>query len=82
MEKNEIRRKIKALRSMMLDTEKRCAAEEVFAHLEKTAAFLMADHILMYHSLPDELSTHLFLEKWHDKKHFYLIKSTNSKPKK
>lgn len=72
MEKNEIRRKIKALRSMMLDTEKRCAAEEVFAHLEKTAAFLMADHILMYHSLPDELSTHLFLEKWHDKKHFYL----------
>ena len=72
MEKNEIRRKIKALRSMMLETEKRCAAEEVFAHLEKTAAFLMADHILMYHSLPDELSTHLFLEKWHDKKHFYL----------
>ena len=72
MDKNEIRRKVKALRVMISEMEKRSAAEEVFSRLEKTAAFLMADRILMYHSLPDELSTHAFLGKWANKKHFYL----------
>ena len=72
MEKSEIRRKIKALRSMLLETEKLSAAEEVFAHLENTPAFMMAEHILMYHSLPDELYTHRFLSKWGNRKHFYL----------
>ena len=72
MEKNEIRRKIKALRSMLLDHEKLSAADEVFEKLEKTAAFILANRILMYHSLPDELSTHRFLDKWHDRKQFYL----------
>ncbi len=26
----------------------------------------------MYHSLPDELSTHKFIDRWASKKHFYL----------
>ncbi len=72
MEKSEIRRKIKAMRSMLLEAEKMSAADEVFEQLEKTAAFLLADRILMYHSLPDELSTHRFLDKWHGRKNFYL----------
>lgn len=72
MEKSEIRRKIKTLRTMLSETEKLNAAEEVFSRLEQTAAFLMAENILMYHSLPDELSTHAFLKKWKDRKHFFL----------
>lgn len=72
MEKYEIRRKVKAMRQMLSEIERRQAAEEVFDRLEKTAAFLMADHILMYHSLPDELFTHSFLGKWGKRKHFYL----------
>lgn len=72
MEKTDIRRKIKALRVMLSEDEKRSAAAEVFARLEQTAAFMMADRILMYHSLPDELFTHSFLAKWADKKHFFL----------
>lgn len=72
MDKNEIRRKVKTLRVMLSEMEKKNAAEEVFSRLEKTAAFLLADRILMYHSLPDELSTHAFLSKWSGKKHFYL----------
>lgn len=72
MEKNEIRRKIKALRSMLLESERQNAADEVFEKLERTAAFLLADRILMYHSLPDELSTHRFLDKWNGRKNFYL----------
>lgn len=57
---------------MLLESEKISAAEEVFDRLEQTAAFLLADRILMYHSLPDELSTHRFLDKWHGRKKFYL----------
>lgn len=40
--------------------------------LEHTAAFMMADKILMYHSLPDELSTLEFIDKWHTRKRFFL----------
>ena len=72
MEKNEIRRKIKAMKSMLLETEKLESAERVFERLEQTAAFIMANKILMYHSLPDELSTHRFLRKWADRKQLYL----------
>lgn len=72
MEKSDIRRKIKAMRSMLLDIEKEAAAEEVFSRLENTAAFMVAQKILMYHSLPDELPTRKFLMKWKDRKQFYL----------
>ena len=57
---------------MLSEMEKASAADEVFARLEKTAAFMMAENILMYHSLPDELSTIKFLKKWHDRKRFFL----------
>ncbi len=72
MEKSDIRRKIKNLRMMLLEREKESAAEEVFSQLEKTAAFIMAENILMYHSLPDELQTIKFLKKWSDRKRFFL----------
>lgn len=72
MEKSDIRRKIKSMRQMLLDTEKQSAAEEVFSRLEQSAAFLLAERILMYHSLPDELPTIAFLEKWGKRKRFFL----------
>ncbi|MCH5227848.1 MAG: 5-formyltetrahydrofolate cyclo-ligase [Muribaculaceae bacterium] len=67
-----MRYKMKSLRVVIPEAERRTAAEEVFRRLEKTAAFLMADRIMMYHSLPDELYTHDFLKKWSGKKRFYL----------
>ncbi len=57
---------------MLLDSERQSAADEVFEQLENTAAFMLADKILMYHSLPDELSTHRFLDKWQSRKRFFL----------
>ncbi|MCM1319059.1 MAG: 5-formyltetrahydrofolate cyclo-ligase [Muribaculaceae bacterium] len=72
IDKKDIRRKIKNMRLVLTEEEKLQAAESVFARLEKSAPFLMADHILLYHSLPDELYTHAFLKKWGSKKHFYL----------
>lgn len=72
IDKKEIRKKIKNMRLMLTEAEKTSAASAVFERLEKSAPFLMANHILLYHSLPDELSTHAFLEKWGTTKRFYL----------
>ena len=57
----------------MLDNKERLsAAESVFSRLESSAAFQLAEKILMYHSLPDELETRTFLNKWKDRKKFFL----------
>lgn len=72
MDKSEIRRHIKNCKSLLLDHERAEAAGSVFDRLEKLAAFMMADNILMYNSLPDELSTVEFLNKWSGSKRFFL----------
>lgn len=57
----------------MLDEAERIkAADAVFQRLEQSAAFQLAERILMYHSLPDELETHRFLDKWKSRKKFFL----------
>ncbi len=72
MNKEQIRLKVKTHKSMLDDNERRRAASTVFDLLEKTAAFVLSDNILLYHSLPDELSTIDFIDKWHTRKHFFL----------
>ena len=63
MEKDDIRRSMRARKAMLSDDERLSAAESVFERLERSAAFMLAEHILMYHSLPDELSTQFFLPR-------------------
>lgn len=72
MDKSDVRRRVKAQKALLEAADRADAALRAFARLETTAAFMMAENILMYHSLPDELCTHEFLDKWHDRKHFYL----------
>ncbi len=72
MDKENIRSKVKARKSLLSQTEKAFAAKCVFDRLEQSAAFLLAENILLYHSLPDELSTREFLDKWGSRKHFFL----------
>lgn len=72
MNKESIRRRIKAQKSLLSAAEKARATACVFEVLENSAAFLLADNILLYHSLPDELSTREFIARWHEKKHFFL----------
>ena len=72
MKKDDIRRTVIARKSLLTENEKAEAAQSVFDRLEQMAAFMMADRILMYHSLPDELSTRDFLGKWSGRKHFFL----------
>lgn len=72
MDKPTIRLRMKARKALLSDEERLTAAREAFEILERTAAFMMSDHILMYHSLPDELSTHEFIDRWAGRKQFYL----------
>ena len=43
-------------------------ADTLLKHIETHPAFTKAGCILIYHSLPDEVYTHAFIEKWKDKK--------------
>ena len=63
MNKEDIRLRIRTRKSLLDDNERRAAAQAVFDLLERTAAFMMSDRILLYHSLPDELSTVEFIDK-------------------
>ncbi len=72
MKKDEIRRHVRNHKSLLSDDDRRRAAEAVFRRLEKLTQFMLADNILVYHSLPDELSTLEFIDRWHDRKHFFL----------
>ncbi|MCM1451826.1 MAG: 5-formyltetrahydrofolate cyclo-ligase [Clostridium sp.] len=72
MKKEDIRIRIKAQKALLSDQEKAEAAAAAFALLETTASFMMAEKILMYHSLPDEISTLDFLDRWGRTKKFFL----------
>lgn len=72
MTKEEIRKAIRKRKSLLSDAEKHDAASKVFTALEKFTPFINAKKVLLYHSLPDELPTHEFIEKWHTKKSIFL----------
>lgn len=71
-DKKELRQRIRNQKSLLTESDRSRAAAAVFAAVERTAAFLLAERILMYHSLPDELSTREFISKWASRKQFYL----------
>ena len=72
MKKAEIRQRIKALKKAVGKESAKIAATKAFAQVEECAGFQRAQHVMVYHSLPDELSTHAFIEKWHGLKKLYL----------
>lgn len=72
MDKDYIRRKVRARKRLLDEAERLQAAENVFNQLEKLAAFAVSNRILIYNSLPDELSTRAFIDRWQAKKKFFL----------
>lgn len=72
MNKDDIRRRVKARKSLLSDDERLSSARNVFNRLEQLAAFAMSNRILVYNSLPDELSTREFIDRWHASKNFFL----------
>lgn len=45
---------------------------DILAILEASPLFREAKNVLLYHSLKDEVQTHAFIEKWHQKKRIIL----------
>ncbi|MDD6701772.1 MAG: 5-formyltetrahydrofolate cyclo-ligase [Bacteroidales bacterium] len=78
MDKKELRKYIRSKKAELSEPQKIDAARNAFALLEQVSEFQDAEHILLYYSLPDELSTHSFIELWHGKKHIYLPRVNGS----
>lgn len=72
MNKNEIRQEIKRLKGCLTDDEKIRSAISVFEKIEATDSFHHASNILLYNSLPDELSTKGAIRKWNKIKNIFL----------
>ena len=72
MNKDRIRARVRAAKAMLDSSEALAAAERVFDALSSMAAFKMAERVLVYNSLPDELSTRAFIDRWDGCKRFYL----------
>lgn len=72
MDKDYIRRHVKARKSLLDEAEKLSAADSVFNRLECLLAFVMSKRILIYNSLPDELYTRHFISRWKNDKNFFL----------
>lgn len=70
MDKKELRNHIKELKAAFGDAELQSAL--VWSRIESLPEFQSADTVLIYHSLPDELDTHAFIERWYGHKHIVL----------
>lgn len=70
--KAEIRREVRLRKRMLSDVQKSDAATRCFARLEQCPEFEMARRVLVYASLPDEISTADFIQHWYGKKQLFL----------
>lgn len=72
MDKQYIRKSVRAQKALLTDSVKRISAHNVFKHLESLDVFKNAENILIYNSLPDELSTREFIYRWYSRKSLFL----------
>lgn len=62
--KNEIRIYLKKLLSDMTSDQRIAESRRILCNLELNEKFLSAKVIMLYFSLPDEVCTHSFIQKW------------------
>ncbi len=74
MNKTELRKHVKELKKTLSPETKDKEAHIVFETIEQLPCFARAGNILFYYSMPDELPTHLYVEKWTKTKHIFLPK--------
>lgn len=66
IDKKELRKEMKQRKAAMTADEKAVESAAVWQHIENQPCFIDAQHILLYHSLPDELITHSTIECWNN----------------
>ena len=72
MNKSELRKRIRVLKHSVSLEQKKTESNKVFSIIESIPQFCRATNVLLYHSLPDEVITHEFIQKWHLKKNIFL----------
>ena len=72
MNKKEIRQEIRQLKNRLTDYKKIESANIVFEKIESSDFFIKAKNVLIYNSLPDELSTKSVISRWHRVKNIFL----------
>ena len=72
MDKKELRAEIRRRKKEHSAEELGAMSAEVMNTLEDSDFFLKANTVLLYYSLPDEVSTHAFEEKWKTSKKILL----------
>ncbi len=72
LDKHQIRERIRHKKAQISDKEKQIQSAAVFGKIENLQEFQNAHNVLIYWSMPDELSTHNFIIKWSKKKQILL----------
>ncbi len=71
-DKKALRKAIKEKKSEVSFEQKRIRSIEILNKLENHPSFKTSKNILAYWSMPDEVNTHTFVEKWNKEKNIYL----------
>ena len=66
--KTEIRQTVRARVKALSVAQRTAQSEQLLTRLEKHPLFLQARVVMMYCSLPDEVCTHRFIQKWGSEK--------------
>lgn len=70
--KKELRQLIKEKKKSFSPERASIDSEEIFSRIEKLPQFQQANIVLAYWSLPDEVITHQFVQRWAEKKNLVL----------
>ncbi len=71
-QKKELRKRIAERKRQYSMEQRKALSEALLQKLEQHPRFMDAHTVLLYHSLPDEVHTHDFVEKWHTQKRILL----------
>lgn len=70
--KNELRKYIRAQKKAHTTEQLAAQSEQIMQKLEKHPDFVKADIVMLYSSLPDEVQTQDFIQKWRRRKQIVL----------
>jgi 5-formyltetrahydrofolate cyclo-ligase len=77
--KKQLRTQLKREKNQLSYAQKQRESKQVFEAIEGLPEFQKVQHVLCYWSLPDELETTDFINKWFRKKHIYLPRVSGDK---
>ena len=72
MDKKEMRRMVRELKRAVTLDEKRRRSAPIMEQVEQLEAFVKARTVLLYWSMDDEVYTHAFADRWHERKRLLL----------